>query len=50
MIPADDKHYLRWQVADLINDAFAQLGVEFPRPSRAQLKALRDARAKLAAE
>jgi PPK2 family polyphosphate:nucleotide phosphotransferase len=31
-VPADDKHYLRWQVAKLINDGFAQLDLEFPRP------------------
>ena len=32
VIPADDKPYARWQVAKLINDAFAQLKLEFPRP------------------
>jgi PPK2 family polyphosphate:nucleotide phosphotransferase len=31
-VPADDKHYARWQVAKLINDALAQLDLEFPRP------------------
>jgi PPK2 family polyphosphate:nucleotide phosphotransferase len=31
-VPADDKHYLRWQVAKLINDGFARLDLEFPRP------------------
>lgn len=31
-VPADHKHYLRWQVAKLINDAFAELDLEFPRP------------------
>ena len=31
-VPADDKHYLRWQVARLINESFAQLDLEFPRP------------------
>lgn len=31
-VPADDKQYLRWQVAKLINDAFEQLDFEFPRP------------------
>jgi polyphosphate kinase 2 (PPK2 family) len=31
-IPADDKHYARWQVATLINDALGQLSLEFPRP------------------
>jgi len=32
VVPADDKPYARWQVAKLINDAFAQLKLEFPRP------------------
>jgi PPK2 family polyphosphate:nucleotide phosphotransferase len=31
-IPADNKHYARWQVARLINDGLAQLDLEFPRP------------------
>jgi PPK2 family polyphosphate:nucleotide phosphotransferase len=31
-VPADNKHYLRWQVAKLINEGFAQLDLEFPRP------------------
>jgi len=31
-VPADDKHYARWQIAKLINDALAQLDLEFPRP------------------
>jgi PPK2 family polyphosphate:nucleotide phosphotransferase len=31
-VPADDKQYLRWQVAALINEALAQLDLEFPRP------------------
>jgi PPK2 family polyphosphate:nucleotide phosphotransferase len=29
-IPADDKPFMRWQVAKLINAAFEQLGVDFP--------------------
>jgi len=31
-VPADNKHYLRWQVAKLINTGLAQLDLEFPRP------------------
>jgi PPK2 family polyphosphate:nucleotide phosphotransferase len=31
-IPADDKPFARWQVAKLVNDALAQLDLEFPRP------------------
>ena len=32
-IPADDKHYMRWQVAALINEALAQLPIDFPQPT-----------------
>jgi hypothetical protein len=31
-VPADNKRYARWQVAKLINDALAELDLEFPRP------------------
>jgi PPK2 family polyphosphate:nucleotide phosphotransferase len=48
-IPADNKHYMRWQVANLINSALAQLGVDFPRPSDADEAALQQARARLGA-
>ena len=46
-IPADNKHYMRWQVANLINAALGELGVDFPRPSAADEAALRQARARL---
>lgn len=49
-IPADDKHYLRWQVAKLINDAFVGLGVDFPRPHAEAKRALKAAKERLAAE
>ena len=48
-VPADDKHYLRWQVATLVNDALRQLDVGFP-PARATQAALKKARARLLAE
>ena len=47
-IPADDEGYLRWQVAALVNAAFEQLGVDYPQPRGAELKALKQARARLA--
>jgi polyphosphate kinase 2 (PPK2 family) len=49
-IPADDKHYLCWQVARLVNDAFDQRGVDFPRGDSATKAALAEARRRLAAE
>jgi PPK2 family polyphosphate:nucleotide phosphotransferase len=48
-VPADNKHYLRWQVAKLVNDALGQLDVGFP-PSKATPAALEKARARLLAE
>ena len=49
-IPADDKHYMRWQVAKLINDAFERLGVAFPEPSSEQIADLELARKELTAD
>jgi hypothetical protein len=49
-VPADNKHYLRWQVAKLVNDAFAQLGAGFPRPGAAETAALAKAKERLLAE
>jgi PPK2 family polyphosphate:nucleotide phosphotransferase len=48
-VPADHKHYLRWQVATLVNDALRQLEVGFP-PATATPAALKKARARLLAE
>ena len=45
-IPADNKHYVRWQVAKLVNDAFAQLGLDFPRPDAAATAALAQCKAR----
>jgi PPK2 family polyphosphate:nucleotide phosphotransferase len=49
-IPADNKHYMRWQVAKLINTAFEQLTVDFPSPTEAQRLDLERARARLTSE
>jgi PPK2 family polyphosphate:nucleotide phosphotransferase len=49
-VPADNKHYLRWQVAKLINEAFDQLGVDFPRPNAAAKATLAAAKKRLESE
>lgn len=49
-VPADDKDYLRWQVAKLVNDALAQLDLRFPRVDRAARARLKKARARLLAQ
>jgi PPK2 family polyphosphate:nucleotide phosphotransferase len=49
-VPADDKHYLRWQVAKLINDAMGQLGLEFPRPGKEARAAIEKAKKRLLAD
>ncbi len=49
-VPADDKHYQRWQVAKLVNDALAQLDVDFPRPDKETRAALGKAKKRLLAE
>jgi PPK2 family polyphosphate:nucleotide phosphotransferase len=49
-VPADDKHYLRWQVAKLVNEAFAQLSVDFPRPDKEARAALKQAKERLLAQ
>jgi PPK2 family polyphosphate:nucleotide phosphotransferase len=46
-IPADDKAFMRWQVAKLVNDAFEQIDLDFPEPAKAVLAALESARARL---
>jgi PPK2 family polyphosphate:nucleotide phosphotransferase len=46
-IPADDKHFMRWQVAKLVNDAFEQLDLDFPKPTKAVLAELEEARTRL---
>lgn len=49
-IPADDKHYARWQVATLVNAAVDDLGVDFPVVSKEMQAALKKAKARLLAE
>ena len=49
-VPADDKHYMRWQVARLVNDALVDLEVDFPRPDEEQRAALKAAKERLSAE
>jgi PPK2 family polyphosphate:nucleotide phosphotransferase len=50
VVPADDKHYLRWQVARLVNDAFAALDVDFPKLDKEAKAGLKAARGRLEAE
>jgi len=49
-IPADDKHYMRWQVASLVDLTFERLGVNYPKPRGELLRQLETARKKLEAE
>lgn len=46
-VPADDKHYLRWQVAKLVNDALDALDLAFPRPGKEARAALKQAKQRL---
>ena len=46
-VPADDKHYMRCQVAKLVNQALAGLELEFPRPDKDTKAALKSAKARL---
>jgi PPK2 family polyphosphate:nucleotide phosphotransferase len=48
-IPGDDKHYVRWQVAKLVNEALDQLGLDFPRPDAAATVKLAECKARLLA-
>jgi PPK2 family polyphosphate:nucleotide phosphotransferase len=49
-IPADDKHYARWQVANIVNTAIDDLGVDFPAVSEEMRAELKAAKARLLAE
>jgi PPK2 family polyphosphate:nucleotide phosphotransferase len=49
-IPANDRPYLRWQVARLVNDAIADLDVDFPRPDEEQRAALKAAKKRLSTD
>jgi PPK2 family polyphosphate:nucleotide phosphotransferase len=50
VVPADNKHYLRLQVAKIVNEAFASLELGFPRADTAAKAALAAAKARLLAE
>lgn len=49
-IPADNKHYLRLQVAKIVNGALEQLGVDFPRPDASAAVGLAAAKKRLLEE
>lgn len=49
-IPADNKHYARWQVAKIVNSAIAELDCGFPRVDDAGRAVLKKAKARLLAE
>jgi polyphosphate kinase 2 (PPK2 family) len=46
-VPADDKNFMRWQVAKLDNDAFEQLDVRFPQMDKDTKAALKEAKERL---
>lgn len=49
-VPADNKHYLRFTVAKIVNEAFESLGLDFPRADAPAKAALAAAKARLLAE
>jgi PPK2 family polyphosphate:nucleotide phosphotransferase len=49
-VPSDDKHYQRWQVAQLVNSALEDLGLDFPRPDKEARAALTKGKARLLAQ
>lgn len=46
-IPADDKRYMRGQVADIIIDALESIGLKYPEPSADEREEFKEARAEL---
>jgi PPK2 family polyphosphate:nucleotide phosphotransferase len=50
VVPADNKHYLRWQVAKLVNEALAQLNVDFPKVGKEEQAALEKCKQRLLAQ
>jgi PPK2 family polyphosphate:nucleotide phosphotransferase len=46
-VPADDKHFMRWQVAKLVNDALEQLDIQFPQVGKDTKAALKEAKERL---
>ena len=49
-MPADDKHYLRLQIAKIVNESLESLGLDFPRADAPAKAALAAAKARLLAE
>jgi polyphosphate kinase 2 (PPK2 family) len=49
-IPADNKHYARWQVARIVNETLEQLDVDFRHVDKDTRELLRKARERLLAE
>src|SRR5262245_5905308 len=50
VVPSDDKDYQRWQVANLVNSALEDLGMDFPKPDKTTRAALAKAKARLLAQ
>jgi PPK2 family polyphosphate:nucleotide phosphotransferase len=48
VIPADDKRYMRYRVANIVADAMDSLGFDYPKPDQETLKAFEAAREALA--
>jgi hypothetical protein len=49
-VPADNKHYLRVQVAKIVNEALESLGLDFPRADATAKAGLAAAKGRLLAE
>jgi PPK2 family polyphosphate:nucleotide phosphotransferase len=49
-VPADNKHYLRLQIAKIVNEALESLGIDFPRADATAKAALAAAKVRLLAE
>jgi hypothetical protein len=49
-VPADDKHYARWQVAKIVSDTLEQLDVDFRPVDKKTRALLKKAKARLLAE
>ena len=47
-VPADEKRYARWAVASVINAALAKLPIDFPTPTKEQLRDFAQAAERLA--
>ena len=50
MIPADDKKFMRWQVADIVGDRLKALKLKYPEVSEAHKQRLQEAKIALEAE